>query len=613
MAVVKLNLLLSATVFMGFNGNNIVRALKLIWQSSSKWSIINFLFVILRGVMPLMLIFIVKQIVDEVGMLTNSSSLVGGFNKMVGVLLFAALVFSINAILNSFAAIVSEKHTYFINDKIQNLIHKRTALMDYKNFDNYSFHDIYFRAVNEASYRPAHTYYSFIGLVQNGISLILIAGLLAVLHWVIIVSLIIVSFLIIVIRLYFSRKIYGFKRRHTEDERVVGYYNRLLTGKEFAKELRVFNLATLFKKRYEESKNNLRKERYKLLVQKSAYELLVQFVITALLIFIFGFIANETIQGNITQGGMVMCFLALYRGYNFLQGFLGQISGLYEDGLFLKNFFEFLDYDIVKESKQRIEVFPKCIKKGISIKDVTFKYPNSSRSVFEGISFDIAKGETVAIVGANGAGKSTLIKLICGLYQPDSGGIFADEIELSKISSESLAKNITVVFQDFMLYNVSARENIWFGDVSKDKISPEIEASAKKSGIHSLLVDLPKGYENHLGTLFRGSEMLSVGEWQRMALSRSFFNNAQLVVLDEPTSSMDAQTESLLVENFKMITKNRTSIIVSHRMSTIKLADKVIFLGEKGVIEEGSPEFLMNKKGAFYKMAQSQRNTSFSL
>ncbi len=598
---------------MKYNVKNIVRALNLIWQSSPKWSVINFSFVILKGIMPLMLIFIVQQIVDEVGLLINTSSLVGGFDKMVGILLFAALVFSINAILNSFAAIVSEKHTYFINDEIQNLIHKRTTLMDYENFDNYSFHDIYFRAVNEASYRPAHTYYSFIGLVQNGISLILIAGLLAVLHWVIIVSLIIVSFLIIVIRLYFSRKIYGFKRRHTEDERVVGYYNRLLTGKEFAKELRVFNLASLFKERYEKSKNDLRKERYKLLVQKSAYELLVQFVITALLIFIFGFIAHETIQGNITQGGMVMCFLALYRGYNFLQGFLGQISGLYEDGLFLKNFFEFLDYDIVKESKQRIDEFPKRIKKGISIKDVSFKYPNSSRSVFEGISFDIAKGETVAIVGANGAGKSTLIKLICGLYQPDSGSIYADKIELSDISSESLAKNITVVFQDFMLYNLSARENIWLGDIAKDKESPEIEYSAQKSGIHSLLIDLPKGLETHLGTLFKDSEMLSVGEWQRMALSRSFFNDAQLVVLDEPTSSMDAQTESLLVENFKMITKNRTSIIVSHRMSTIQLADKVVFIGAKGVIEEGSPEALMNKRGAFFNMVQSLKNTGFSL
>ncbi|MCW3785917.1 ABC transporter ATP-binding protein [Plebeiibacterium sediminum] len=598
---------------MKYNLKNIVRALKLIWQSSPCWSIINFLFVVLRGIMPLMLIFIVQQIVDEVGLLTNTSSLADGFNKMVGILLFAALIFSINAILNSFASIVSEKHTYFINDTIQNLIHKRTTVMDYTNFDDYSFHDIYFRAVNEASYRPAHTYYSFIGLVQNGISLVLIAGLLAVLHWVIIVSLILVSFLIIIIRLYFSRKIYGFKRTHTENERVVGYYNRLLTGKEFAKELRVFNLASLFKERYEKSKNDLRRERYTLLVKKSTYELLVQFVITALLIFIFGFIANETIHGNITQGGMVMCFLALYRGYNFLQGFLGQISGLYEDGLFLKNFFEFLDYDIVKESKQRKSVFPSSIKKGISIKDVSFKYPNSSRSVFEGISFDIAKGETVAIVGANGAGKSTLIKLICGLYQPDSGSIYADEIELSDISSESLAKNITVVFQDFMLYNLSARENIWLGDIAKDKESPEIESSAQKSGIHSLLIDLPRGYETHLGTLFKDSEMLSVGEWQRMALSRSFFNDAQLVVLDEPTSSMDAQTESLLVENFKMITKNRTSIIVSHRMSTIQLADKVIFIGEKGVIEEGFPEVLMNKRGAFFNMVQSLKNTGFSL
>ncbi len=586
------------------DGNNIIRALKLIWSSSHRWSVVNFFFILLKGIMPLMLIFIVQQLVDEVSSLYSLSG-EHSYQSLIKILVFAGVVFMLNAFLNSFSGIVSEKHTFFITDKIQNLIHSRTSVMDYVNFDNYNFHDIYFRAVNEASFRPAHTYYSFIGLVQNGISLILIAGLLAVLHWLVIVSLLIVSLLIIIIRLNFSRKIYQFKREHTEEDRIVGYYNRLLTGKEFAKELRVFDLASLFKERYEKSKNDLRLKRYKLLTLKSVYELLVQCVITGLLIFIFAFISREAINGRFTQGEMVMCFLALYRGFNFLQVFLGKISGLYEDGLFLKNFFEFLDFDIVKEENRRMNSFPQYIRDGIKVKDLSFKYPNSSRSVFKNINFEIKEGETVSIVGANGAGKSTLVKLLCGLYKPDSGSVLVDGVELSTIRNESLARSVSVVFQDFMLYNVSARENIWFGDVNKDKDTSEIQISAEKSGIHTLLQNLPNGYETNLGTLFKNSEMLSVGEWQRMALSRSFFNDAQLVILDEPTSSMDAQTESLLIENFKLITKNSTSIIISHRLSTIKLADRIVVLGDGGIIEEGSYDFLLNRKGALYEIVQS--------
>ena len=592
---------------MRINSNNIYRALKLIWESSRKWSVINFFFVILKGLMPLMLIFVVQWLVDEVtGFYGKDVENI--YYSLFKILFFAAGVFSLNAILNSLAGIVSEKHSFFISDRVQNLIHSRTTTLDFENFDNHGFQDVYYRAVNEASYRPTHTYYSFIGLVQNGISLLLIAGLLASLHWVIIVSLLLVSLVIIFIRLGFSRKIYHFKRKHTEDERYVGYYNRLLTGKEFAKELRVFNLAALFKKRFEEQKNSLRNSRFKLLKEKSIYELVVQLLTTAIMIFIFAFVSSEAIKGNVTQGQMVMYFLAIYRGYSFLQDFLGRISGLYEDGLFLKNFFEFIDSDLVKSPGYKGKLFPERLKSGITIENVSFKYPNSKRGVFENLNLKIVPGETVAIVGANGAGKSTLVKLLCGLYSPDGGRVLFDGVDLSEINAVSLAQNVSVVFQDFMLYNVSAKENIWFGDTSKSDSDASLIKSANKAGVHNLLDNLPNKYDTILGTMFKNSEMLSVGEWQRLALSRSFFNDAQLVILDEPTSSMDAFTELKLIENFKEITKGRTAIVVSHRLSTIHLASRVVVLGDHKILEEGAPGELLKRKGVFYNMVESLKN-----
>lgn len=349
----------------------------------------------------------------------------------------------------------------------------------------------------------------------------------------------------------------------------------------------------------------LRYKRFRLLKLKTSYELLVQLITAFTLIAVFAYISREAVEGNISQGQTVMFFLALYRGYSFLQDLLGQISALYEDGLFLKNFFEFVDYEVVSSRKERSATFPEPMKEGLLIDHISFKYPNSSRQVFKNLHLKINKGETVALVGANGAGKSTLVKLLCGLYEPDSGEIFIDDIAMSDIRLESMAENISAVFQDFMLYNVSAKENIWFGNITKDKDDKDLVSSAKKSGVHQLLKDLPQGYETPLGTLFKNSEMLSVGEWQRIALSRSFFNDAQLVILDEPTSSLDAFTEAKLIDHFKAITEGRTAIIVSHRMSTIHIADRVIVLDDTGVAEEGSPEELLKQKGVFYQMLAS--------
>lgn len=588
-----------------FKSNNILRSLKIVWQSSPLWSLFNALVVISKGVMPLLLIFVVQMLVDEVSGVLQAKETTRDVVNVYRAIFFAAGVFFFNAVLNSLADLIREKHSFYIIDAVQHMIHKRTTTLDFINFDNFNFQNSYYRAVNEAHYRPTSIYYGFVGLIQNSITLVLIAGLLASLHWFMLLLLLLISVPVIYIRLKFSRKIYSFKREHTEDERYVNYHNRLLTGKEFAKELRVFNLAALFKTRFEKQKNELRTKRFALMKVKTGYEFLVQLITALALIVVFGFIAAKAINGELTQGQMVMYFLAMYRGYGFLQDFLGRVSALYENGLFLKNLFEFIDFDMVKHSARQTESFPVSLREGIAIKNLSFKYPNSTRNVFENLTLKIQAGETIALVGANGAGKSTLVKLLCGLYQPDKGIITIDGINLYAISKRSLAENVSVVFQDFMLYNVSAKENIWFGNVNRSPEDKEIYASAKKSGVHHLIEDLPKGFETTLGTLFKDSEMLSVGEWQRMALARSFFNEAQLVILDEPTSSLDAFTEAKLIENFKVITKNRTAIIVSHRMSTIHLADRVVVLNNHGVAEEGSPQELLKQKGVFYDMVES--------
>jgi ATP-binding cassette subfamily B protein len=591
--------------------SNILRSLKVVWESSIKWSLVNGFFVLLKGLLPLLIIFLIQLLVDKVSEVILMKGKEGDIKQVYGVLIFAGLVFVINAIINSLSSIVREKHSFYINDIVQNLIHHRTTGLYYANFDDFNFQNIYYRAINEAGYRPARIYYGFISLLQNSITLILIGGLLVSLHWGVTLLLVVIGIPIVYTRLHYSKKAYKLKREQTEKERLVNYHNRLLTGKEFAKELRIFGLQALFKSRYENLKGILRETQFRLLKAKTTYEFVIQVITVFVLFGVFGYITTSALRGDVTPGQMVMYFLALYRGYSFLNELLGRITGLYEDGLFLKNFFEFVDFGSVDQSETRTVDFPEAIKNSISISNMSFKYPNSVRNVFEDLSLTIFPGETVAIVGANGAGKSTLVKLLCGLYIPDKGSIKIDDVDLASIKRESISSNVSVVFQDFMLYNVSARENIWFGDITKSSEDNEIYKSAEKCGIDKIIGDLPQGYNTRLGTLFKDSEMLSAGEWQRMALSRSFFNDAQIVILDEPTSSLDAFTEANLINHFKAIAKGRTAIIVSHRLSTISWVDRVVVVGHHGILEEGNPKELLKKNGVFAEMVEAVRKTGY--
>lgn len=249
--------------------------------------------------------------------------------------------------------------------------------------------------------------------------------------------------------------------------------------------------------------------------------------------------------------------------------------------------------------------FPKEITQGIKFNNIGFKYRNTNTWVLQGLNFTIKPGETIAIVGANGSGKTTLIKLLAGLYEPTEGKIFVDATDWSSIRSDELAKNVSVIFQDFMLYNVSAQDNIWYGNVQGERNDELIHGAAKDAGVHNLFSSFAKGYDTTLGNLFKGSQPLSQGEWQRTALARSFYNQATLILLDEPTSSLDAFTEAKLLDHFKSITQNRTAVIVSHRLSTIKLADRIVVLDQGRMAEIGSPHELEAKKGHYKEMVDS--------
>lgn len=559
--------------------------------------------VLLRGAIPFVVLFLIKWLIDEVGAIVQQPVEQRQFGDAIWLVAFAGALFLINSLAGSLGTLAREKQSHKVNDLVQNLIHDKTTRISYSFFEDPDYQDVYFRAISDANYRPTRIFYGLVGLFQSSVTMLLLGGILVSLNWWIGGLLVLILLPAVYHRMLFSRRMFMLQRSQTEDERKVAYYNRLLTTRDYAKELRVFNLGEVFKNRFEKLRQALRNKQMVLLISKTKGEVATQILTAFAIVFFYGIIVIDTVRGDISQGSMIMYFLALQRGYGYFQDLLSRISSLYEDSLFVRNFMELIEIEAEPQPKtQKTESFPEKIEKGISFQNVSFRYPHDRGWVLNDVTFDVKPGETIALVGANGAGKTTLVKLLTGLYAPTEGKILIDQTNLSSIHQASLAENMSVIFQDFMLYNTSARENIWFGNVNRSVNDHGVHKAASEAGVHDLISGLKMGYSTMLGNLFQGSEELSQGEWQRMALARSFFNNAQVIILDEPTASLDAFTEARLIHHFREIVQGRTAFIVSHRLSTINLADRIAVLEDSRLVEFGTKDELIGKKGTYYQM-----------
>jgi ATP-binding cassette subfamily B protein len=303
---------------------------------------------------------------------------------------------------------------------------------------------------------------------------------------------------------------------------------------------------------------------------------------------------------------MVMYFQAFQRGLGYLQGMLGGMAGLYEDNLFLRNLFEFLDLEPrVREPDHPVPV-PRPMREGLAVDGVSFRYPSTAGPVLEEVTLRVAPGEVVALVGANGSGKTTLVKLLCRLYDPDRGAVRIDGTDLRRFGVSELRRQFSVVFQDFVQYHLSARENIRLGNTALSGEDERVEEAARRAGVHERIERLSKGYDTTLGRWFEDGEELSLGEWQKVALARAFLRDAQVIVLDEPTSSLDAKSEYELFEGFRRLLDGRSAVLVSHRFSTVRMADRIYVFEGGRVLEEGSHDALMASGGLYASLYRKQ-------
>jgi ATP-binding cassette subfamily B protein len=319
------------------------------------------------------------------------------------------------------------------------------------------------------------------------------------------------------------------------------------------------------------------------------------------------FIARETINKKLSLGEMAMFILAFRQGMMYIKDIFSSLAGLYEDSLFIGDTFEFLNLKEKIVAEEPV-IVPGAFTKKLDIQNISFSYPGNNQSVINNVSFEIKKGEIVALVGPNGAGKSTLVRLLCRLYDPETGLIKIDGNDIKNLDPGEYRKFFSVVFQDFMLYNLSAGENIRLGNTGIENPKEKIISAASLSGVEDLISSLPNGYDTVIGNLFDDSRELSWGEWQKIAIARALYREASILILDEPSSALDSETEYEIFSRFREIVKGKTSILISHRFTNVKLADRIIVLNKGEVEENGTHEELMKKKGLYYNMYIKQKS-----
>jgi ATP-binding cassette, subfamily B, bacterial len=579
-------------------------SLKLVWNSSAGWTSMNIIMSVLRSIFPLALIWLLKIVVDVITKASDSASPTHNINLLWPIIALAAVWF-LDEASSDFSNYVRKKQSLKLEVYMYGLLHSKAIKLDLINFERPEYFDCLSRASREAPWRPNSILNNMVSLLRGILSLMLMAGLIFTLHWTLAVLLLVANIPGIWLRLYYADILYNFQRQQTPEARKSAYFNWLLTGDRPSRELRLFGLGNYFKELFRKSFLKQKEEEIKIIRRRTLIEFISNlFKASALLISLL-FISHQTISGKISLGQMAMFLLAFRQGMIYIKDLFGSLAGLYEDGLFIGDTFEFLNLKENLVAEEPI-ITSSRLKQKIEVDKLTFTYPGNNYRTLNNVSFEIKKGEIIALVGPNGAGKSTLVRLLCRLYDPDSGNIKYDGNEIRNMEPEEYRKHFSVIFQDFMLYNLTAGENIRLGDIDEKDPEKRITASALTTGIHELINKLPSGYETVIGNLFDDSRELSWGEWQKIALARALFRNAPILILDEPSSSLDADTEHDIFSRFREIVKGRTSVLISHRFTNVSLADRIIVLDKGSVAETGTHDELMKAGGLYYSMYTKQ-------
>lgn len=583
---------------------NLPEFIRLVWLSSPSKTLLSFLLRIMRSAMPVALLYVGKLIIDQVILLTQAghSSDHEYLWKLVAIEFgLAILTDALSRMINLVDSLLGDLFSNYTSMRIM----RHAATLDLDQFEDSVFYDKLERARQQTLGRTV-LLSQVMSQIQDLISMVLLLSGLIVFNPLLILLLLIAIIPSFLGESYFNSQNYALTRSQTPERRELDYVRYLGASDETAKEIKIFNLADFVINRFKTLSNKFYTENSKLAVRRSFWGTILSILGSMGYYAAYVFIIARTINGNMSVGDLTFAAGSFRQLRALMEGMLSRFTAVSQGAIYLNDFLDFFNI------KPKIAVaktplpFPNPIKEGFTFENVGFRYHNSENWANRHVSFKLRPGEKLALVGENGAGKTTLVKLLARLYDPTEGRILLDGADIRDYQIEDLRFHIGVIFQDFLRYQMTFAQNIAVGNVEEIGNTELIKKAAQQSLADALADKFPLQYDQWLGRKFNDGVELSGGEWQKVALARAYMKDAQVLILDEPTSALDARAEYEVFQRFSSMTKGKSAVLISHRFSTARLADRIMVLDKGSVLEIGSHEELLEKNGKYAELFQLQ-------